>query len=466
MEVPAAAERDALDGAARSTAADTEENRRQHRHSKARKNATRTVKIILFLFVINYLVLPQIGGLRNALDQLTKGNPFLLVLGLGLELASLVAYAQLTRTALTSDDNLSLNRLVRIQLATKAVTNVVPGGSAAGSALGYRLLTLAGAKGSDAGFALATAGLGSAVVLNMLLWLGLLVSIPTRGFNPLYVTAAIAGVIVMLLFAGVVFALMKGSVQAERVLRAAARRVHLNEDRAGEAVRHVAARLQELASEPQLMKRVVLWAAANWLLDAAALWVFVRAYGGTLWPDALLVSFGLANVLAAIPITPGGLGIVEGVYLPTLIGFGITPTAAGLAVPTYRLAQYWLPIPLGAVSYFSLRFGPGRIDRARRLDALRKVAAEAAEDAEGRLEWAERYGHRSPSETVAFQSAAAGAPVAPGTSAPPAMPVSAEPGAPPPPPVVPAPLSPAALRPPGPSFDPREAGGGGQQGPD
>jgi hypothetical protein len=262
---------------------------------------------------------------------------------------------------------------------------------------------------------------------------------------------------------------MKGSVQAERVLRAAARRLHVNEDRVGEAVRHVAARLQELASEPQLMKRVVLWAAANWLLDAAALWVFVRAYGGTLWPDALLVSFGLANVLAAIPITPGGLGIVEGVYIPTLIGFGITPTAAGLAVPTYRLAQYWLPIPLGAISYFSLRFGPGRIDRARRLEALRKVAAEAAEDAEGRLDWAERYGHRSPAETVAFESAAAGTPVAPGASAPPAMPAVAEPGGAPsphPPPAVSRSATASSPHPPGPPFDPREAGGGGQQGPD
>ena len=70
----------------------------------------------------------------------------------------------------------------------------MPGGSAAGSALGYRLLTLSGVHGPDAGFALATAGLGSAVLLNVILWAGLLISIPLRGFSPLYVTAAVIGV--------------------------------------------------------------------------------------------------------------------------------------------------------------------------------------------------------------------------------------------------------------------------------
>ena len=62
----------------------------------------------------------------------------------------------------------------------------MPGGSAAGSALGYRLMTLSGVRRPDAGFALATAGLGSAVVLNLILWVGLIVSIPIRGVNPLY----------------------------------------------------------------------------------------------------------------------------------------------------------------------------------------------------------------------------------------------------------------------------------------
>ena len=75
--------------------------------------------------------------------------------------------------------------MFRIQMSTKALSNIVPGGSAAGSALGYRLMTLSGINGPDAGFALATAGIGSAVVLNLIFWFALMVSIPIRGVNPL-----------------------------------------------------------------------------------------------------------------------------------------------------------------------------------------------------------------------------------------------------------------------------------------
>jgi uncharacterized protein (TIRG00374 family) len=286
---------------------------------------------------------------------------------------------------------------LRIQLSTKAVTNMVPGGSAAGSALGYRLLTTSGVRGPDAGFALATSGLGSAVVLNMILWLALLISIPAAGFAPLYVTAAIVGVFIMLIFAVIVVGLIKGEDVAERALRAVARRVRwLDEDKTGGVVKRLAARLRELMADKALLRSVLLWATANWLLDAASLWVFLRAFGGQVRPDGLLVAFGIANVLAALPITPGGLGIVEGVLIPTLVGFGADRTSAALGVAAYRLVQYWMTLPLGGFAYASLRFGPWSIDRARRLEKLRQVAEEAAQNAESRLDWAERYGHKPP----------------------------------------------------------------------
>ena len=66
------------------------------------------------------------------------------------------------------------------------MSNVVPAGSAAGSALGYRLMTLSGISGPDAGFALATGGLVSAVVLNLLLLVTLAISIPIHGVNDFY----------------------------------------------------------------------------------------------------------------------------------------------------------------------------------------------------------------------------------------------------------------------------------------
>jgi putative heme transporter len=225
-------------------------------------------------------------------------------------------------------------------------------------------------------------------------------SIPFRGVNPLYGTAAIVGVLTLGFFAVLVASLMKGRDKAERLVRSIARKVHLDEEKAGNAVRHVAARLRDLMTEPKLLARVTLWGAAAWLLDASALWVFLRAFGASAPIDGLLISFGIANLVAAIPITPGGLGLVEGIYVPLLTGFGIPRSTVAVAVPMYRLAQFWLPIPVGAFCYFTLRVGPASLDRARRLDNLRKVAVEAAVTAEGRLDWAEKYGQRPTDPTV------------------------------------------------------------------
>ena len=108
----------------------------------------------------------------------------------------------------------------------------------------------------------------------------------------------------------------------------------------------------------------------------------------------LLVAFGLANIFAVIPITPGGLGIVEGVYIPTLVGFGLTRRAATLGVASYRLAQYWFPILLGGVLYASLRVGPWSIERRDRLDRLRDIAQRETAESERRIEFAMRQWER------------------------------------------------------------------------
>jgi uncharacterized protein (TIRG00374 family) len=355
------------------------------------RSLRRVVLALLLVLVLEYLVLPQIAGARRSLGLLSDVNVLYLLAGLGLEIAALAAYAQLTRGVLPRTSAPGFWTVLRIQLSTLAISHVVPGGAAAGGGLGYRLLTRSGVSGPEAGFALATQGIGSAVVLNGILWLGLAVSIPLRGFNPLYVTAAIVGLVVVGGFSAAVLALTRGEERAARVLRTAARRVpFIDEDKMHDLVHRVAARTRTLTADRPLMLRTVGWAAANWLLDAAALWVFLLAFGYRAQVDGLVVAYGLANVLAAIPITPGGLGVVEAVLTATLVGFGAPRAIAVLGIISYRLVNFWLPIPFGAAAYLSLRLQP----EARRTDALRRVTVEAAQEAEDVRTWAERHGVR------------------------------------------------------------------------
>jgi putative heme transporter len=354
-----------------------------------------TLKVSALVLVVYIFVLPLIPGFRDAAHELTRVDPIFLVLGLALQIAAWFTYSLLTRSALgDARHSISRMRMFRIQMGTKALSNIVPGGSAASSALGYRLMTLSGVSGPDAGFALATAGLASAVVLNLLFWTALLVSIPFRGVNPLYVSAALAGLGIMLVVALLVLGLQHGQGRAERFLQWLGGKLRFDPDTATAALRQIGDRLEDLIADRALLKRVGLWATLNWLLDAGSLWVFVWAFGGALDIDALLVAFGLANIFAVIPITPGGLGIVEGVYIPTLIGFGLTRQEATLGVASYRLAQFWFPILLGGILYASLRVGPWSIERRDRLDRLRDIARRETVESERRIEFAMRQWER------------------------------------------------------------------------
>ena len=66
------------------------------------------------------------------------------------------------------------------------------------------------------------------------------------------------------------------------------------------------------------------------------------------------------------------------------------------AIGTYRLAQYLMPIALGALAYASLRVGPWKIEKRDRLVGLRDLARAESEKGESRLDFALRFGGKRP----------------------------------------------------------------------
>jgi undecaprenyl-diphosphatase len=56
----------------------------------------------------------------------------------------------------------------------------------------------------------------------------------------------------------------------------------------------------------------------------------------------------LAATLSAVAPTPGGLGAMEAALVTALVRLGVETGAAVASVLTFRLATFWLPIPLGA----------------------------------------------------------------------------------------------------------------------
>lgn len=320
----------------------------------------REIRIILsvgcLVFVFEYLVLPQFSSARSSLHLLAELNPLLVILAVLFEVAALYAYVELTRTVFSPHAPSRFNTL-RVNLAGLAIGHVVPGGTAPAGALAYRIYSQLGVPKETNAFGLAAQGTGSAVVLNIIFWMALVISIPLRGFNPAYGFAALAGVFLLMAFFGTIFLITRGQQRADGWLRAAARHIpSLNPDKISDLLGKVAGRITLLINNRRTLWWAFTWAGLNWLLDAGCLWVFLWAFGSPMSPIDLLVAYGLANIFAAIPITPGGLGVIEGVLIPTLVGFGVPHSQAILAVLSYRLVNFWLPIPVGGVAYASLQW--------------------------------------------------------------------------------------------------------------
>jgi hypothetical protein len=65
---------------------------------------------------------------------------------------------------------------------------------------------------------------------------------------------------------------------------------------------------------------------------------------------------------SAIPLTPGGLGVVEVTLVAITVGFRPARPTAVLAVLGYRLVNYGLPLLPGAVAYLQLRLKQRQMD--------------------------------------------------------------------------------------------------------
>ena len=345
------------------------------------KPLRRTVLLFVLLLIVEYLVVPELVGASKDLYLLGQVNAAWLAAGLILEGLSLFCYAVLTKVLLPPGPKPSLSVLFRIDLSAAAVAHVIPAGTLGTAALGFKLFTDEGISGNDAGVMMAAKGIGSTVVLNVLLWVSLVISIALAGFQPIYGTVAIIGTVVLLAVAALVFGVTRGAGRASRILRVVADKIPgLSGERVEHAILDAARTFATMARDKRVLSLALLWASLNWLLDAASLWAFVAAFGKFVNPIELFAVYGIANVAGALPITPGGLGVVDSITPLLLVGFGVTRSVATLGVIAWRLVNFWLPIPTGALAYLSLKVKPGR---AWQRDAVRDLR-HAAYRREGR----------------------------------------------------------------------------------
>ncbi len=105
---------------------------------------------------------------------------------------------------------------------------------------------------------------------------------------------------------------------------------------------------------PAVLPRLITFTAGIWLLEGFRLFFVIEAFGpevATLSLSAIVFVALASSLLTALPITPAGLGVVEGTITVVLTLFGIDKNL-GIAVTLLdRLINFWSIVAGGFVLY-------------------------------------------------------------------------------------------------------------------
>jgi uncharacterized membrane protein YbhN (UPF0104 family) len=113
------------------------------------------------------------------------------------------------------------------------------------------------------------------------------------------------------------------------------------------------------------------WAAAlafavgNWLADLACLIAVGYAFGLTLSVVQFAGAYLAVQIVRQIPITPGGIGLIEASLLLALVTAGAPTAAAAAVVLVDRVLSCWLIVPAGLLAWAALQ-STGRASGHRR----------------------------------------------------------------------------------------------------
>lgn len=233
-----------------------------------------------------------------------------------------------------------------ITLASNSVANSLPLGPALAAVYAFRQYRRVGADDALAGWTVVATFVFTAVTLAVVAAFGLgIAGSEGAGFDLVWITVS---VLVLAVTVAVVF--LHESMVARFVsacLRISRRVTGFPRGELGAQIDRITRRFTAVHLDWQSAMEVGGWSLANWVFDSACLALAFEAVGAPVPWRSLLLAYGAGQLAANLPITPGGLGVVEGSLIIGLVAFGGSESSTVAAVLLYRIFQFWIPLPVG-----------------------------------------------------------------------------------------------------------------------
>jgi uncharacterized membrane protein YbhN (UPF0104 family) len=327
---------------------------------------------VAYLTLRNHL--PSIHAVGAAL---TSANVRWIVLAAACEVLSLAMFAwQQQRLLSATGVRMSFRRANAVTYARSALAISMPAGSAVSAGFAFQQYRRSGATNDKAAAVMVLSGVVSFLGLAALYVAGtlaLLAAQPAKTIHNHPVPLITLGCLVVL---GGVAWLVRHRIARRRPPKPAP---SMPAD--GTWVdRIVVTARQALAAWRALRVRdwmaACSFAVANWLLDLLCLICSAKAFALPVGLFTIVTLYLGVQIVRQLPITPGGIGLIETGLLAGLTHAGASAGAAAAAVLTYRMMSCWLIIPLGGVAWLGLRARP-----ATGPDGSEPTASGAAEPA-------------------------------------------------------------------------------------
>jgi uncharacterized protein (TIRG00374 family) len=301
----------------------------------------------------------ELSGAESIFDHLRWAW---LVPALLVEAGSYVSLALVQRRLLaTGGVDASLRTLTGITLASQAMINSVPAGSALAAVYGFRWFRRLGANDSLAVWALIGTVVVGVITLAVVAAGGL--ALATGYGASLDLVPVTVGVLLVSVAVGALFLYQRPQRAVAMWAVRASRRVTGRP--LGDAEARVARFLVQVTAfrpSKRVVASVLGWGVGNWVFDCACFaFCFLAVGAGIPW-KGLLLSYGAGQLAANLPITPGGLGVVEGSITIALVAFGGSRLSTVEAVLIYRLLSFWAELVVGwaAAGWLALGVRSGR----------------------------------------------------------------------------------------------------------